>query len=81
MSMRLSVAAVWLLRRKKPDAPRPYRMLGYPVTLLLFLAVSVWFLVDALVNQPQVSLIALALAAAGIPAYFLWRRWAGSVAP
>ena len=72
----LSVAAVWVLRRKKPDAPRPYRMLGYPVTLWLFLAVSVWFLVDALINQPQVSLIALALAAAGIPAYLLWRRWA-----
>jgi APA family basic amino acid/polyamine antiporter len=72
----MSVAAVWVLRRKKPDAPRPYRMWGYPVTLLLFLAVSAWFLVDALVNQTQVSLIALALAAAGIPAYFLWRRWA-----
>jgi APA family basic amino acid/polyamine antiporter len=77
----LSVAAVWVLRRKKPGAPRPYRMLGYPVTLLLFLAASAWFLVDALVNQPQVSLIALALAAAGIPAYFLWRRWAASVTP
>ncbi len=72
----LSVAAVWVLRRKKPDAPRPYRMWGYPFTLWLFLVVSVWFLVDALVNQPQVSLIALALAAAGVPAYFLWRRWA-----
>ena len=72
----MSVAAVWVLRRKKPAVPRPYRMLGYPGTLWLFIAVSVWFLIDALVNQPQVSLIALALAAAGIPAYFLWRRWA-----
>lgn len=72
----MSVAAVWVLRRKKPDAPRPYRMAGYPITLWLFIAVSVWFLIDALVNQPKVSLVALALAAAGIPAYFLWRRWA-----
>jgi APA family basic amino acid/polyamine antiporter len=72
----MSVAAVWVLRRKKPDAARPYRMWGYPVTLLLFLAVSAWFLADALVNQTQVSLIALALAGAGIPAYFLWRRFA-----
>ena len=70
----MSVAAVWVLRRKAPDAPRPYRMWGYPVTLWLFIAVSLWFLVDALINQPQVSLIALAIAAAGIPAYFLWRR-------
>jgi len=70
----MSVAAVWVLRRKVPDAPRPYRMWGYPLTLWLFVAVSLWFLVDALINQPQVSLIALAMAAAGIPAYFLWRR-------
>jgi APA family basic amino acid/polyamine antiporter len=71
----MTVAAVWVLRRKKPNAARPYRMWGYPITLLLFLAVSAWFLVDALVNQTQVSLIALALASAGIPAYFMW-RWA-----
>jgi APA family basic amino acid/polyamine antiporter len=69
-----SVAAVWVLRRRKPNAPRPYRMWGYPVTMWSFVAVSLWFLVDALVNQPKVSLIALALAAAGIPAYLLWRR-------
>jgi APA family basic amino acid/polyamine antiporter len=77
----MSVAAVWVLRRRKPNAARPYRMWGYPITLLLFLAVSAWFLVDALVNQTQVSLIAIALAAAGIPAYFLWRRFAKSVEP
>ena len=70
----MSVAAVWVLRRKVPEAARPYRMWGYPVTLWMFIAVSMWFLVDALVNQPKVSLIALALAAAGIPAYLLWRR-------
>lgn len=70
----LSVAAVWVLRRKLPDASRPYRMWGYPFTLWAFLAVSVWFLVDALVNQPKPSIIALLLAAAGIPFYFIWRR-------
>lgn len=70
----LSVAAVWVLRRKAPNAPRPYRMWGYPVTLWVFVAVSLWFLLDALANQPKVSLIALALAAAGVPSYLLWRR-------
>ncbi len=55
----LSVAAVGVLRRKSPDAPRPYRMWGYPATLWLFLIVSFWFLADALVNQPKPSLIAL----------------------
>jgi basic amino acid/polyamine antiporter, APA family len=70
----LSVAAVWVLRRRKPDVPRPYRMWGYPVTLWLFVGVSVWFLIDAFINQPKTSGIALAIAAAGIPFYFVWRR-------
>jgi basic amino acid/polyamine antiporter, APA family len=70
----MSVAAVWVLRRKAPDAQRPYRMWGYPFTLWTFVAVSVWFLADAVVNQPKVSLIAIALAGAGVPAYFMWRR-------
>ena len=74
----LSVAAVRVLRRKAPDAPRPYKMWGYPVTLWLFVIVSVWFMVDALVNQPKTSLIAFAIAAAGVPFYFTWRRRSGA---
>lgn len=69
----LSVAAVWVLRRKAPEAPRPYRMWGYPFTLWAFLAVSLWYMGDALVNQPKMSLITLAIPAGGIPFYFIWR--------
>jgi APA family basic amino acid/polyamine antiporter len=74
----MSVAAVRVLRRRAPTAPRPYKMWGYPATLWLFLAVSAWFLVDALVNQPKPSIGALLLTAAGIPFYFIWRRKAGT---
>jgi APA family basic amino acid/polyamine antiporter len=70
----MSVAAVRVLRRRAPNAPRPYKMWGYPATLWMFLAVSAWFLVDALVNQPIPSIGALLLTAAGIPFYFIWRR-------
>jgi APA family basic amino acid/polyamine antiporter len=69
----LSVVAVWVLRRKLPELPRPYKMWGYPFTLWAFVVVSVWFLVDALVNQPKTALIAFGMAAAGIPFYFIWR--------
>lgn len=70
----MTVLAVQVLRRKMPDLPRPYRMWGYPTTVWLFMAASAWFLIDALVNQPGPSIIALVLAAAGIPFYLLWRR-------
>jgi len=51
----LGVAAVGVLRRKAPDAPRPYKMFGYPYTMWAFLAVSAWYMVDAMVNQPNPS--------------------------
>jgi APA family basic amino acid/polyamine antiporter len=70
----LGVAAVPLLRRKIPEAPRPYRMWGYPATVYAFLVVSAWFLADAMVNQPVPSLMAFVIAAAGIPFYFVWRK-------
>jgi APA family basic amino acid/polyamine antiporter len=69
----LSVVAVWVLRRKAPDAPRPYRMWGYPFTLWAFVIVSVWFMVDALANQFKTSLMALAITVLGIPFYLIWR--------
>ena len=69
----LGVAAVWVLRRKSPAAPRPYKMWGYPYTMWAFLIVSVWYMVDAMVNQPKPSLMAFAVCAAGIPFYLYWR--------
>ena len=70
----LSVLGVLILRRKMPNAVRPYRMWGYPVTLWMFLGVSVWFMADALVTQTVTSLIAIGVAAAGVPFYLIWRR-------
>jgi len=70
----MSVGAVLILRRKMPDAHRPYRMWGYPYTLGLFVAVSVWFMADALVTQPLPSIMALLMVSAGVAAYKVWRR-------
>jgi basic amino acid/polyamine antiporter, APA family len=70
----MSVAAVMVLRRKFPDMHRPYRMWGYPVTLWLFVAVSLWFIADASVTQPAPSAMALAIVGSGALAYRIWRR-------
>jgi basic amino acid/polyamine antiporter, APA family len=70
----LMVAGVIVLRYKKPDLERPYRMWGYPVTPALFVAIACWFLVNMLNTRPVPSVAGLLLIATGIPVYFLWAR-------
>jgi APA family basic amino acid/polyamine antiporter len=68
------VAGVIVLRVKRPDLERPYRMWGYPVTPVLFLAITAWFLGNMIVTRPVPSLAGLAFIVAGIPVYFFWAR-------
>lgn len=74
LSYALMVAGVMILRRTQPDLPRPYRMWGYPVTPVLFLAITAWFLGNMLWTRPVPSLIALLLVLTGVPVYFIWGR-------
>ena len=70
----LSVGAVFVLRRKLPNAARPYRMWGYPATPLLFVVMSVWFEVNAFATQPGPSLAACGIVATGVVAYWIWSK-------
>ncbi|MEI6653368.1 MAG: amino acid permease [Verrucomicrobiota bacterium] len=67
----LTVIGVFVLRRKQPDLARPYRTWGYPVTPLVFLAVSAWMLWHILLSRPVESLIGLGIAAVGLILYLL----------
>ncbi len=73
----LAVGAVFVLRRTQPDLPRPYRTWGYPVVPLLFLIASVGLVVNALWTDPVNTGITFGIILVGVPAYFLWRVWAG----
>ena len=70
----LMVLGLMILRRTRPELPRPYRMWGYPVTPLIFLAVAVWFVVNTLITRPGPALAGLAFIVAGVPVYFFWRK-------
>lgn len=70
----VSFTAVFVLRRREPEAPRPFRAWGYPWTTALALAVSLLFLAGAVVGDTRRSLYALLLLAASYPAYLLVRR-------
>lgn len=74
LSYAFMIAGVLVLRRTQPDLPRPYKMWGYPVTPLLFLAVATGFLGNMLITRPAPSLIGVALIASGVPVYFIWQR-------
>jgi len=69
-----TTAAVFVLRRKLPDAPRPYRVWGYPVVPALFVLASILLIANTLIEKPIESLLGLGLVALGLPAYFWWRR-------
>jgi basic amino acid/polyamine antiporter, APA family len=70
----LAAAAVIVLRKKRPDLPRPYKVLGYPVVPILFVGVAIILLVSTLLKSPRESLLGLFLIAAGIPFYYYWKR-------
>ncbi|HYL35343.1 MAG TPA: amino acid permease [Bryobacteraceae bacterium] len=73
----LMILGLMILRRTRPELPRPYRMWGYPVTPLLFLAVTLWFLINTLLTRPGPALVGLAFIATGFPVYFVWRHRTG----
>ncbi|MDH3254821.1 MAG: APC family permease, partial [Acidobacteriota bacterium] len=67
-------AAVFVLRRRHPDAPRPYKVWGYPWVPLLFILALIVLVGNTLVEKPIESLLGLGLVALGVPAYVYWRR-------
>ena len=70
----LVTSAVFVLRRRAPHLPRPYRTLGYPVVPLVFVLVAIWLVVNTLVNRPVESVTGLVLIALGLPVD--WYFWA-----
>ena len=69
----LTVAAVYRLRFKQPDVPRPYRCWGYPVTPAIYLAICLAFLVYVVQGDPLATMLGLLLVLTGIPFYAMWK--------
>jgi APA family basic amino acid/polyamine antiporter len=70
----LTVTGLFVLRRRRPDLPRPYRAWGYPVLPVLYILVSVFFLYNILAGDPRNSGMGLVLTALGLPAFAYWTR-------
>src|SRR5438477_7576296 len=70
----LTIAGVFMLRRKQPNAERPYKAWGYPIVPALYIIGASVILIVLFVYQPKTTLPGLGIVLTGLPIYFLWRK-------
>ncbi|HEV3179481.1 MAG TPA: amino acid permease, partial [Steroidobacteraceae bacterium] len=72
----LAVAGVFVLRRRRPELPRPYRVWGYPLVPAVFLLASGLMVLNALFTDPRNTGVTLLIIMAGAPVYWLRAKFA-----
>jgi APA family basic amino acid/polyamine antiporter len=70
----LAAASVFVLRRRRPNAPRPFRVPGYPLTPALFIAAAVAIVVNTFVARPLQAVAGIGIVLLGTPVYLFWKR-------
>jgi APA family basic amino acid/polyamine antiporter len=70
----LTIAGIFVLRRTRPDMPRPYRAIGYPVLPILYIVVAGLIEILLLLYKPNYTWPGLGIVLLGIPVYFVWRK-------
>jgi basic amino acid/polyamine antiporter, APA family len=75
----LTIAGIFVLRRTRPDMPRPYRAWGYPVLPAMYILVAGVIEVLLLLYKPNYTFPGLAIVLLGVPVYYLWRRKEGII--
>lgn len=74
----LTISGLIVLRFKRPDQPRPYRAIGYPVLPVIYICLAIFIDGVLLLYKPQYTWPGLIIVLLGIPVYFLWSK-AGAV--
>ena len=70
----ITILAIFVLRVKRPDIPRPYKAFGYPVIPAIYILTTLFIMVILLIYKPNYTFPGLIIVLLGIPVYFLWRR-------
>ena len=70
----LTIVGLFVLRRTRPEAPRPYKAFGYPVLPGLYIVMAAWVSVVLLRYKPQYTWPGLILVLLGVPVYLVWKR-------
>jgi len=69
----MGAAGVFILRKKMPNTPRPYKVWGYPVVPALFVIFSLFFLINTVISDTQNAMMGLILILIGVPFYIYWK--------
>ncbi len=70
----LAAASVFVLRRRHPEAPRPFRVPGYPLTPAAYILAALAIVANTVVARPVQALAGLGIVLVGTPVYFLWKE-------
>jgi len=70
----LTVGAVIVLRKKRPDLPRPYKTWGYPITPIIFMLAALYISGTSLISTFKESMFGLIIIFLGVPAYIYWKK-------
>lgn len=72
----LTIAGIFILRKTKPDAERPYKAIGYPFLPAVYIVLAAAICIDLLIFKPNYTYPGLLIVLLGVPVYFLWKRQA-----
>ena len=70
----LTIGGVFVLRRKRPDAERPYRAWGYPIVPILYIVTALIIMLILILYQTQDTWPGLVIVLLGVPVYWAWSR-------
>ncbi len=74
----LTIFGLFVLRRTRPDLPRPYKAIGYPVLPAVYIIMALWICLVLLRYKPQYTWPGLILVVLGVPVYLFWKRSSGA---
>jgi APA family basic amino acid/polyamine antiporter len=74
----LTIFAIFILRKKKPEINRPYKAFGYPLIPAVYILTTVTIMAILLIYKPNFTFPGIAIVLLGIPVFFLWKRYSNS---
>jgi basic amino acid/polyamine antiporter, APA family len=70
----LTILAIFILRKKRPDIPRPYKAFGYPVIPAIYIFTTIVIMIILLIYKPNYTFPGLGIVLLGIPVFYIWKK-------